>query len=230
MKHIILFAFLLVLNTSCSQDNSILLKHSPNDSLKSVYATELDLGDFKIYSYISKKVNIKNDTLFFTFKNDSIVNNNDGVVEMVPVDNSEFILKTNNLGKFFYDNEEEFVDELVSINYNLHLIEFPKNKISIGDRWSGKRVVNDMVFKKLITNYVFLEELPNEKILIGIEFTFDELKDKNFKLAEKFSKKMIGEYVIDKHSGAVRNAIITVSGNSGFGETSQGMRITINKI
>lgn len=230
MKYLTSLFFILFLYSSCGQNEAIYLKHNPKNSLETKYNYTMDLDSYVIKTKLTKKCVSKKDTLFYSFKIDETVNILDGNSEIVPLDNTIFNLKTNNLGEFYYDSEDDFLFDLARINYSLYIIEFPKEKVTVGDEWNGKRLINDMIFKKIITKYVFLEEIDNGKILVGIEFKFDELKDTSFELQQKFSKKFEGKYIIDKITGEVIEANINIIGNAGFGDIKQKSTISIQRI
>lgn len=231
MRFYLTFLFLIfTLYTSCSQNESIILRHSPKEGIETKYHYEMDLGSYIIKTKLTKNVVSLKDTLVCSFKIEELVNTVNGISENVPFDDSIFELKSNNLGEFYYASEEDFLYDLARINYSLYILEFPKEKISVGDKWTGIRPINDMVFKNIKTKYVFLKEVDDDKILVGIEFIFDGLKDTNFELQQKFTKKFNGEYTINKTTGEVIEAKINISGNAGFGDIKQNSTISIKQL
>lgn len=112
-------------------------------------------------------------------------------------------------------------EEAPVFDVNNFFIELPNDIKKIGDSWTRKRPIKDMMFNEVATTYT-LNKIENDT-LAHINVSSELLGE-----SEGFTKFFNGNYIVNSNNGLLEKGTLKITGFNGFSNISAN--ISIDKI
>lgn len=210
MKRILIF-FLLVFVSACAQKTKeITMTFQPKN--KTTYSYEMKSDQLNINGILNADFSLKNDTLSMGVKIIDLSGKSNNIEEL---GYGEYIGNTYTryytlLGKTADMNN---LPKQI-LNTDLFVVEFTKTPIKEGSKWNSKKTAKPEIFFDAINVEYVCSTINDNVIVIKTEMNF-ETYDQSFSDL-KISRKLIGEYIVDRNDGSVISADFEMDLFTGF--------------
>lgn len=209
---------------------SIQLSHNLPEGDKSTYILELSSDKFKLTQEIEFIVaSMVEDTLVVdanvrkTDYKDGSSNEQEIRNGYAQYENRPLYFKMNKQGAILngLTSKNSEGDATAAFDVQFCYLYYPTEQLSIGSKWTQNRETADMVFHTISTEYE-LKEIHADEVVIHVS---NEFQGDN----EMFTKTIAGDYIVDRKTGAVLRAKLTISGFNGFSQSDAELSITKGK-
>lgn len=210
---------------SCSgQSQSVQLSHNLPENVKTIYILELSDDKFTLTQETEFTVAlIVKDTLVVdanvrkTDYKDGSSNEQEIRSGYAQYENRPLYFKMNKQGAILMGltSKSSEGDATAAFDVQFYYLFYPTEQLSIGSKWTQNRETADMVFHTISTEYE-LKEIHADDVVIHVS---NEFQGDN----ELFTKNISGDYVVDRKTGAVLRAKLTISGFNGFRQSNGEM-------
>lgn len=224
MKSLFFLLFLLFCFTSCKKNTERVFLFNPKTTKK--YSINLESNRFKLnnqatcnFKKISDKVEMTLKVTDIEYKSD--LNPEENNSNSQDLTDNTFTTLFDKYGNVATNDHTTPPRRL--INPELLVIQFPKNKMKVGNIWYNKKsALPDLIFKVINVRYE-CTKISSEGCTVNVEMVFKN-KVENDDIINSMTKVYKGTYFV-KNDGVVKNATLQISGFSGFSTISGTLKI-----
>lgn len=223
-KALLSICMIILLQTSCSQKPSgINLSFKPIDTCRYYYF--LNSNPLLLNIGVSCKYQIQNDSVFTKYEVQKI-DYRDGSSSEREI-SQDFQRYVNSTFEYVYNTRGQKIENAATLNFiNAdHLVlSYPGTEIKTGDKWQDKITAKpDMIFDSIIRKFT-CKEITDKETTINVHMKFIESPG-NRSGDVNFSKTMIGYYIVTNSTGAIKSALLEISGFNGFSNSNGKLEI-----